>query len=311
MCTTPMPGGDAAPGLSSAAIESSPSGRPPRSPGESTAGERQRVVDQICYLYVEQGCSTYDIARRVGLDRQHVNRLLKEAGVPVGPRGRGRSRISSDTGLAALLRALYVEQRLTSEQIGARLGLSGRTVRDRLAKLGIERRSRGACDRTDRDSVAPEELERLYVREGLTADQVAGELGATRRTVLRGAHDHNLPVRPGGAPTAKGDLDVRTIEVLYADPAIRKVLRHFGVPVVTTPGAIWERFPTPVPLKPELVRALYEDCGLAHRHIELLTGNPTLRVARRMREWQIPSRPRGGLSPFLRSWRAEQRARRP
>ncbi|MDA8295419.1 MAG: hypothetical protein M0004_02315 [Actinomycetota bacterium] len=270
------------------------------------------LVEELRRLYLDEGLSTYAIAERLELDRQRVTRLLKSVGVEVRPRGSGRRRRNGgrDPGLDALICQLYIDEEMSSEEIGAKLGIAGRAVRARLAMLGVERRPRGGVHRTDRRTIDPDQLESLYLCAGLTADEIGERLGVSRHIVLRAAHDLDRPVHPGGMPSVRGELDVRTITALYDDPQVVDVLTSFAVPMVRVPGTIWERFPTPVALTPELVHRLYEDCGLSHRHIEIVTGVPAVSVARFLRACGISPRPAGGLSPFLRRWRDEQRRRR-
>ena len=48
--------------------------------------------ERLAHLYLCRGLSTYRIAGLSGLDRRRVTRTLRDAGVPVRPRGAGRLR---------------------------------------------------------------------------------------------------------------------------------------------------------------------------------------------------------------------------
>jgi hypothetical protein len=146
-------------------------------------------------------------------------------------------------------------------------------------------------------------LAEVYVRAGLSADEVGRMLGVSRRIVLRSAHDAGLPVRIGGPPPRRGPSEIELIEALYADPMVRNALTRHGVPQVPRPGPIWQRFPVPHQLTAELVTELYTGCGLGLNHIELLTGRPSATVSRLLHASGIPLRPAGGRSPFMRRWR--------
>jgi transposase len=263
---------------------------------------------RIVAMYSD-GLSTYEIQRRTGIGRQRVTRLLRREGITVAPRGRGRHKRTINPEIAARIMHLYVAQRLDSDAVGVIVGLSGRTVRNLLTELGIRRRSRGGHNRDDRVVVAPEHVQAMYVNRGMTADQVAAKLEVHRNAVLRSAHDHNFPVRPGGAPT-KNDLDIRTLEEIYRDRFVSAALDRHRVVRAVLPGSISDRFPEPVAITEELVEELYERCGLSVRHIELVTGVPQATILRRMRVWKIDRRKPGGLSPYLASWRNQQRGKR-
>ncbi len=110
----------------------------------------------------------------------------------------------------------------------------------------------------------------------------------------------------GGSEPRRGPSEIELINALYADPDVRETLRRYNVPQVAPGGAIWERFPDPAPLSPGLARDLYDTCGLATTHIELLTGQPADSVRKALRKAGVSLRPAGGRSPFFRRWRASQ-----
>lgn len=267
--------------------------------------------EEIVGAYLRQGLSTRQIARRFGLSRQRVARRLRDAGVTVAPRGAGRRRdqrrVADPANLGALLAELYVEQRLTSAQVADRLGMSERTVRNRLAEFGIGTRTRGRCNREDRRSLPAVDVTELYHRAELAADQVGAKVGASGNLVLRTAHELGIPVRLGGAPPRTGPQDIELVEALYADPLVARTLARHRIGRVPAGGPIWQRFPRPVPLTAALVTDLYVECGVSVTHIELLTGHPTATVLRRLRAAAVPLRPPGGRSPFRRRWRERQR----
>ncbi len=265
------------------------------------------IRDRVRDLYVVHGLSTRQVAHEVEMDRGAVTRLLHEAEVDVRPRGAGRARPSRrrpDRGdLAALLFELYVSQRLTSREVGARLGMSERTVRDRLHEWRIPVRTRGWANREDRTVLPIEAVESMYLEEGRSAVEIARQFGTSGHVVLRMAHDNGWAVRLGGPPAKNGPIEIELVEALYADPQVTAVLTGSRIACVPAGAPIWVRFPAPVPLTSDLLHGLYIDCGLGTRHVELLTGQPAMTVARQLRAAGIPLRPPGGRSPFLRRWR--------
>ncbi|MGH8989401.1 MAG: hypothetical protein ACRDXC_12550, partial [Acidimicrobiales bacterium] len=264
---------------------------------------RQMVVD----LY-GKGLSTYRIGDLLGIGRQRASRILRQAGVPVALKGRGRSRpaqrLRDPPELPELLKDLYRDLGLSAREVGAKLGMSERTVRNRLAELGIEARTKGGWNREDRRVLNPAEVEKLYVERRETAEKVGTALDASRRLVLRALHERGIPVRSGGA---LDEATITLVRALYTDRDVLSVLVRRGVPVVPPFGPISTRFPSPVSLTRELVSELYVDCGVALTHIELLTGQPEATVRRRLVTWGIPVRNPGGRSPFLSRLIARQR----
>lgn len=264
------------------------------------------LVERAAHLYACQMLSTYKIAAITGIDRQRITRLLHRAGISVKPHGAGRTvtrRTPEDERLDQLMARLYLEQRMPSTQIATLAGIPDHTVRNRLRARGVLIRTRGRFNREDRVGISPDDLDRLYLQAGLSANEVGKLLGVSRRIVLRSAHDQGLPVRVGGAPPSRGPSEIELLTALYADSEVRRVLDRHGVPVVPLAGPIWERFPTPHPLTAGLVTDLYESCGLSLRHIELLTGQPAAAAAALLRADGIQLRNTGGRSPFVRRWR--------
>jgi hypothetical protein len=260
----------------------------------------------VTHLYVCNGLSTYRIGELTGISRQRVGRMLARAGVAVKPRGEGRAR-SRDDQQAALDRQmarLYLESGLSSAQISAVTGVPQRTVRQRLRAAGVRMRTRGQLNREDRKAAATDELLRFYVGGGLSAAETGRLLGMSGQVVLRSAHDEGIPVRVGGPEPRHGPAEIELVDALYAEPLVRQSLARHGVAPRPAGGPIWLRFPVPVPLSPELLAELYLQCGLAARHIELLTGQPSQTVLRKLQARGVTRRPAGGRTPFMRRWRA-------
>lgn len=266
-----------------------------------------QLAARVRELYVDGSLSTYCIAKQMGIDRQRVNRILRKAGVDVAARGRGRPRPTARTTSPTEedLRRLYVEQRLTSPAIGRLLGIPERRVRTHLARYGIERRHRGGWDRRDRVDVDPDRIEELYVREQLSAESAGSQVGVSLQAMLRAAHYHGLPVRPGCSARSEA-VPVHLLYALYDDPRVVRALAAHGVPIVRSPGTICERFPEPALLTPALLAELYLHCGLSSFQIELVTGRPAATVLRKLEAAAIVRRARGGVSPFLARWRRER-----
>ncbi len=269
----------------------------------------------LAHLYLCRGLSTYAVARRTGLDRQRVTRVLRAAGVPLRPRGAGRLRPERRPGdppdLPQRMRELYAEARLSSRQLASILGMPERTVRERLRRYGIKARSRGGWNREDRTAVPADILQVLYSELGMTAAEVGQCTGVCVDTVLRSAHALGVPVRSGGAIPPSGPQEIELVSALYEDPLVDATLTAYGVPRVPPGGEVSQRFPEPVALTAPLVEDLYWTCGVGLNHVELLTGQAAESVRGFMRRAGIPLRDPGGRSPFLRRWRACQPQPRP
>ena len=261
----------------------------------------------MCAMYVRWGWSVRQIAAILGIDRRRARRILDDSGHHVPPHGSGRprrlQRVAPSDSDMSLIHGLYLREQRSTAQIGERVGLSAHTVQRLLREAGVPIRTRGGANREDRTDLDPALIADLYLGRGLSADEVARRVGSSRRIVLRLAHDLGWPVRTGGPPARRGPEVIELIRALHADPSVRAVLTEHGIAPVEPGGAIWERFAQPVPLSPGLLRELYDGCGLALTHIELLTGWPAATVRHRLLLAGIDVRPPGGRSPFMRRWR--------
>jgi len=259
----------------------------------------------VSHLYDCQGLSTYEIAKVAGISRQRVGRVLHRAGVPVKPRGAGRRRPpdAQQAALTDLAVRLYLGSNLSSGQISALIDMPERTVRGRLRARGVRMRTRGRSNRQDRAAAPVETLAQLYVLAGLTAAETGRRLGVPGRVVLRTAHDQGLPVRIGGPEPRHGPGEIELIDALYADPLVRQALSRHGVAMRPGKGPIWQRFPVPEQVTPDLAEELYMSCGLGLRHIELVSGQPAETIRALLHGQDIKLRTPGGRSPFMRRWR--------
>jgi hypothetical protein len=141
--------------------------------------------------------------------------------------------------------------------------------------------------------VSADALEQPYVAAGLSAADTGRLLGVSRQIVLRAAHDEGLPVRVGGPEPSHGPAEIELVDALYADQQVRRALSRHGIARRPAGGPIWQRFPVPLPVSPQLAEELYVRCGLGVRHIELLTGQPSQAILRLLRAQGIARRPAG------------------
>jgi hypothetical protein len=232
-----------------------------------------------------------------------VARILRGAGITIKARGAGRSRPADPR--SELIAEMYVGARLSSTAISDLTGIPSRTIRDWLHARGAPVRTRGRMSREDRAVAPAGALKQLYVRDGLSAVQTGQLLGISHQVVLRTAHDLGLPVRLGGNPPSRGPAEIELVAALYSDELVRAALARRGIEPVQAGGAIWERFPSRIPLGADLMTELYVGCGLGLRHIELLCGIPAGTVRKQLGRHGIKLRPAGGRSPFVRRWRRQ------
>lgn len=143
----------------------------------------------------------------------------------------------------------------------------------------------------------------LYLRSNLSSGQISALIGVPERTIRGRLRARGMPVRIAGPTPRHGPSEIELIDALYADSLVWRALSRHGIARRPSPGPIWQRFPVPVDVGPELAKELYVSCGLGLRHVELITGQPAETIRALLRGQGIKLRPPGGRSPFLRRWR--------
>ena len=161
----------------------------------ASAGIDRREAARLCPLGAEElralvadGTTQAQMADCFGVASGTASRWLAECGI-----GRPDARAEPE-----LLRALYVEQRLTVREVGAELGMSHNRVIRELALAGIPRRSRHERRPRDRRAeVTREALEELYVRRGLSVRELTAQLDASEEYVRKRLRECGFAKRRG------------------------------------------------------------------------------------------------------------------
>lgn len=76
------------------------------------------------------------------------------------------------------IKKLYIKEGLSTIQIGKKLGVSDRTISNRLKKQGIKVRNKSI-----RDDLDDEEIKKLYIEGGLSTIQIGEKLGTSAVTI--------------------------------------------------------------------------------------------------------------------------------
>ncbi len=200
--------------------------------GASRAASAPQRGAIVVELYVRQAVSARQISKITGIPRPEVTSLLRAAGIEMAPRGLGRPRTRArqqfPKRLDAQLSELYVRRRLTRKVVAHALGLSEWMIRRRLAELGVPMRSRGGWYRENRSEPDPDEIFRLYLAYGWSANLVGAQLGISRKVVLRTVHEHGWPVKIGGPPPRGGPEEIALVRALYEDGLVARVPPGMG-----------------------------------------------------------------------------------
>ena len=178
-------------------------------------------------LYVRQGLSGRDVARRLGCDKSVVYRELARHGIPQHSRETMsrilRAKVALRDGIAEeTLRRLYEEEQLSVNQVAERLGVSPNTVIRRMDELGIKRRSRSEAGRIAkadiRVDIPEDELRSLYQDQGLSIEVIAERFNVSPSLIKRRMEEYDIPVRSHPEATTtypKTDFSGDLVEKAY------------------------------------------------------------------------------------------------
>lgn len=212
--------------------------------------------------------------------------LLRE-GIPIrGPRYTSTTPMPELT--EALLRTMYVDQRLRVHEIAVRLGYARAAVSRALRQRGLVVERRRGRPRSQRRECDRETLEELYVGRDMSAAAVGEELGVSPGFVLKRLHDYGIPVRRNR--WERPEESQARLDRLRKERRVRAALIKAGMPR-------WREEGTAVPedrLPAPLLHALYVELGLAMFDIEVLTGRSESTIRAGLVAAGIPVKPRLG-----------------
>lgn len=265
--------------------------------GRARPLDESDVADRIRDLYVEQGLSVVEIARRLGRSRDWVVARLDRYGM-ARPGWQKKPRPALP---AARLRRLWVDERRSVPEVAEHFGVPADWVRAELARHAISRPRRPPRGLTPLTATV---LEDLYVRRGLTATQIAGRVGGSPTRVVEALERVGIPRRPRGWRPDLPELSRDLLVELYVDQGLSSraiaarvggsdqrvldALHRHGIPVRP------RRQSAPPPaVKARRLRALYVDERRGEAEIAALYGTNAWQVRQQLRDLGI----RRPLSP--------------
>lgn len=93
--------------------------------------------EEIKRLYVKEGLTTHQIGEKFGVGHATIGRRLKKQGIKLRSKGNGRDDLDDEE-----IKRLYVEEGLSTYQIGEKFETSPNTIDMRLKKQGIKLRGK-------------------------------------------------------------------------------------------------------------------------------------------------------------------------
>lgn len=121
-----------------------------------------------------------ELAKKWGCSRSNISKWARKHGIEVDRRANHQTSRKKDE---EVLRRLYVEEGLTTEEVANELGVTGWTISRWLDECGIDTRNHGT--RRYSELWDEEYIRQKYWDEGMTMGEIADEIGCERASVGR------------------------------------------------------------------------------------------------------------------------------
>ena len=245
-------------------------------------------------LYVDEGLTEGDVARRLGVSRARVSAALVSMGIT-----RRKSAVACPVS-AGTLRSMYVVRGLSQTEMAKQFGVAVGTVARWLAECGLGRPD----ERIDHDR-----LRELYIDRRLTVREVGVAFGVSHNRVIRELALAGIPRRSRHDRRARGPREAVTREALHdlyvergltiletaealgvGGEYVRKRLRECGI--AKRPGTFRRKSDLSADDLHRLATELYTD-GLTMAQVGEELGVSVTTVAHALHEAQVPVRPSG------------------
>jgi transposase len=194
-------------------------------------GERRRIdlggEETLRGLYIEQGMNIQEIAEKLDVSYATVQERMEEHGIPRRSRGKYKR---ADLGGEEHLRELYIEQEMTSTEIGEDFGVSKKTVLNRMEEYGIQRRNSGESRK--KNLGGEEHLRELYIKQEMSMPEIAEKFDVSASTVQERMDEYGIPRRyKNGDETTQLFIDPFELDDLYWSEGmtVKEVAEEMGV----------------------------------------------------------------------------------
>lgn len=197
---------------------------------------KPREAREMCRLYVEDGLTIEEVARRVGRSTGSVQRHLHLGGVDVAPQSLNRRPRSNQVPHAEMARTVELyEAGLSTREVARELGMAPTGVRRRLDHAGRPRRSRSEVERRKglthpmRMDAEVERCVCVLYELGVLTDEISRWLGVSRGAITRAVRRNGLSFR---RPVLSKEASEDKLEASKIDNALlRGVFLALDVPV--------------------------------------------------------------------------------
>src|SRR3989338_8813729 len=156
-------------------------------------GFTKPTKEELGRMYVYKGMGTEKIAEKFGVSHNSVCKWLIKYGIEVRDISEAKLPKGFTKPNKQELKRMYVKERMSSIKIAEKLGVGNATVRDWLKENEIKTRDRSEA-RLPEGVTKPtkEELERMYIDEGMSIGKMEKKLGVSKTGVFRWLKEYDI-----------------------------------------------------------------------------------------------------------------------
>jgi len=150
--------------------------------------DTELVID----MYVNQGMSLKKIGKIFNVSPDPIKRRLKDKNITIKSKKQASREIIEKQVDIEKMVDMYVNQRMTSTEIGKKLNISKVTVCTKLKQLGVKIRTNAEIQTIELDIV---KLEDMYVNQKLPCHKIGEIMGVTSQTIVKRLKILGIPIR--------------------------------------------------------------------------------------------------------------------
>ena len=150
--------------------------------------DTELVID----MYVNQGMSIRKIAKIFDVNFQTIANRLKEKNITIKSSAQATREIQERQVDIEKMVDMYVNQRISSREIGEKLNIHRTTVCDKLKQLGVKIRAKGQARTIEVDI---EKMVDMYVNQKMGSPEIGEIMGVSGRTIVSKLKALGIPRR--------------------------------------------------------------------------------------------------------------------
>jgi len=152
-------------------------------------------TELIIDMYVNQGMSVKKIGKIFDVSTDTISRRLKEKNITIKSKAQASREITEKQVDIEKMVDMYVNQRITSIEIGRKLNVACSTVCKKLNELGVKMRTSTEAQQPRTIELDIVKLEDMYVNQKMGCPEIGKIMGVDPKTILKKLKILGIPRR--------------------------------------------------------------------------------------------------------------------